>query len=96
MQRYGMTEYVDEENKLTFQIKKKPKKERAFDNCKASRVFKRKQKESLKEAIEGIEKWSKVIHARDDEDVKLYIKNMPQKRNNKPPLQVETTNSPDV
>jgi len=92
MQRYGMTEYVDEENKLTFKIKKKPKKSGHSTIAKLLVYLHERKKESLKEAIEGIEKWSKVIHARDDEDVKLYIKNMPQKRNDKPLLQVETSN----
>ena len=90
MQRYGMTEYVDEENKLTFHIKKKPKKSGHSTIAKLLVYLHETKKESLGAAIERIQKWSKVIHARDDEDVKLYIKNIPQKRNRKPSL--ETTN----
>ena len=91
MQLYGMTEYVDEENKLTFYIKKKPKKTGHSTIAKLLVYLHETKKEPLDAAaIERIQKWSKVIHARDDKDVKLYIKNIPQKRNIKPSL--ETTN----
>ena len=83
MQRYGMTEYVDEENKLTFEIKKKPKKSGHTTIAKLLVYLNETKNEPLDEAIERIKKWSKVIHARDDEDVKLYIKNIPQKRKEK-------------
>lgn len=83
MQRYGMTEYVDEENKLTFEIKKKPKKSGHTTIAKLLVYLNETKKKPLDEAIERIKKWSKVIHARDDEDVKLYIKNIPQKRKEK-------------
>ena len=97
MQHCGMTEYADEENKLTFEIKKKPKKSGHSTIAKLLEYLKETKKEPLDNAaIELIQKWSKIIHTRDDKDVKLYIKSISEKAKKKKLLQLKTPETPDV
>ena len=80
MQRCGMTRCVDEESKLLFEIKPKPSKS-GHSTIKKLLQYLGEANDEDKDlaAIEKIKLWSKIIHSRDAEDLKLYIKSMPRK-----------------
>tara|TARA_A100001015_G_scaffold214434_1_gene240724 strand:- start:345 stop:590 length:246 start_codon:yes stop_codon:yes gene_type:complete len=75
-------EYVDEENNIKFEIKTRPNKN-GHSTIKKLLMYLETSDDVNEKTITCIKQWNKVLHTRNEEDVKLYIKSMKRRSSSK-------------